>query len=71
MDSRDPVLDARRHWAELALDAGWDVGRLCHCHDPEPLALVGSDGWYAANMCGRCRRKLFLALRPDALRASA
>lgn len=62
MDQPNPVLGD--HWAELALAQGWDVSRLCHCAEPDLLALVGGDGWYANNMCGNCRRKVIVHLTP-------
>lgn len=59
--------EEHRHWAERALADGWDVARLCHCDQPDLRDLVGGDGYYAADMCARCRRKVE-RLRAHALR---
>jgi hypothetical protein len=73
-DGKDPVLSAQptdsglQHWAELALEDGWDVAAICHCPDPDLQALVRGEQWYAVNMCGRCRRKVIITpatLAPD------
>lgn len=63
-----PSDEERQHWAELARAAGWHVGELCHCEQPDLQALVGGDGWYAVNMCATCRRKV---LRTGASRTEA
>jgi hypothetical protein len=73
-DEPDPILteqeltEARRHWAELAREDGWEPAALCHCLEPDLIPLGGGDGYYLVNMCDRCKRKV-LVPPPRALQA--